>query len=106
MAAVAESFLAVVFLGAGVAKLGEYDRFLRTLTAIPWLRLDRARVAARILPLVECGLAAALMLQPRFAAVAALALLAGFTTVIGNELAHGRRFACGCFGGAGGEVVG
>ena len=98
MGTVAQAFLAVVFLGAAAGKAADYGGFLRTLAGLSWLPLRLARFAARAIPIAELGLAAAFFLLPKFAAVAALVMLAVFTTVAITELTAGRHFACGCFG--------
>ena len=100
MAALCQWLLLTIFVGAALGKIESYDTFLRTLTAIPWLPLRAARIAARGVPLIELAVAVALLAAPRAGAIAALATLAVFTGVVGVELAAGRRFACGCFGGA------
>jgi hypothetical protein len=100
MAALCQWLLLTIFVGAALGKIGSHDTFLRTLAAIPWLPLRAARIAARGIPILELAIAAALLAAPRAGAIAALATLAVFTAVVGVELAAGRRFACGCFGGA------
>jgi Methylamine utilisation protein MauE len=106
VATVLQAFLLVVLASAGAMKLAGHDRFLRTLTALPWLPLPAARVGARAVPLAELGVAAVLGASPRVGAVAAMAALALFTGVILREIGAGRRFRCGCFGGTDSQVVG
>jgi hypothetical protein len=106
MAALLQWFLFVVFVGAAVTKLMGYDRFLRTLAALPWLNAVNARLAARAIPVVELALAVLLLFLPRLGAVAALATLVLFTTVVATELLAGRDFRCGCFGGANAQPAG
>jgi hypothetical protein len=99
MAAFGQAFLVVVLVAAGAAKLAAPDRFLRTLTSLPWLSLPAARALTRLVPLAELGVAALLVVLPLAGAIAALALLVVFTGVFAGELAAGSRFSCGCFGG-------
>lgn len=55
---------------------------------------------ARLLPLVELGLAIGLLVPATrlAAAIGATGLLVGFTLLVGLALSRGRRFACHCFG--------
>jgi Methylamine utilisation protein MauE len=99
MAPFAQAFLVVVLVAASAAKLAGPDRFLRTLTSLPWLSLPAARALTRLVPVAEIGVAALLVAVPPAGAIAALILLTVFTGVVAVELAAGRRFACGCFGG-------
>lgn len=99
MATAAQWLLATIFAGAAIGKFSAYDRFLRTLVAIPWLPLSAARVAARLVPGAELVLALGLLAAPQQAAVCAIALLLVFTGVILFERAAGRDFSCACFGG-------
>jgi Methylamine utilisation protein MauE len=104
--AVAQWFLAVVFAGAAATKLSDRERFLRTLIAIPWLSLRRARFASVGTPSLELLVAGVLAVFPVVGAAAGLAALCLFTGVILVELLAGREFRCGCFGGADGRPAG
>lgn len=106
MAAACQAFLFTALLIAGAVKLADRDRFLHALAGLPWLPLRVARPAARAIPLVELATAFILVIAPRIGASAALGLMAAFTTAVGRELAAGRGFGCGCFGGAGRRPVG
>lgn len=106
LAAACQALLFTALLTAGLIKLADRDRFLRTLAGLPWLSLRVARPAARAIPLLELTVAFMLVLAPRIGAGAGLGLLAAFTAAVGRELAAGRRFRCGCFGGAGTRPVG
>jgi peroxiredoxin len=95
----ARLLLAAVFVVAGVAKLADREGSRRAVTdfGVP------AALAAPIgilLPLVELGVAAALIPTATvfWGAVAALALLLLFVAGIGANLARGRRPDCHCFG--------
>lgn len=96
---VARVLLAVVFGVAGAAKLVN-PRVTRTRVrdfgvAGPWITAVTVAV-----PVAELVVAAGLLWPPtvRWAALAALALLTGFTTLMAVNLRRGRRPACGCFG--------
>lgn len=93
--------LCTVLALAGLLKLSDYDRFLRTLTAVAGITPPRARILARTIPGAELAVAVALVIAPAVGGVAAVLLLAGFSAVMVRELAAGRSFDCGCFGGAG-----
>ena len=61
-----------------------------------------------LVPWVEIGVGALLIAQavPPWPAVAALAMLVGFTALIVNSLAHGRRPPCACFGAWSAKPIG
>lgn len=99
MAGFGQAFLVVVLVAASAAKLAGPGRFLRSLTSLPWLSLSAARALTRFVPLAELGVAALLVVVPVAGAIAALVLLTVFTGVLALELAAGRSFSCGCFGG-------
>lgn len=91
--------LAAIFGAAGLAKLADRAGFRQALRDfdVPGPLAGLVGVA---LPAVELGVAVALML-PRtgwWAAIAATALLLGFTAVVGRSLARGRAPDCNCFG--------
>lgn len=99
LALIARVLLAIVFALAGLAKLR--DRRGTQQTLVDFGTPQRlARPLAVVLPLAE--LAVALLLLPTstavYGAIAALALLAIFSTAIGWNLAHGRSPNCHCFG--------
>jgi hypothetical protein len=106
MTAVLQWFLAVVFSGAAATKLSGRERFVRTLATLPWLSVRGARGASVGIPALELSLAIALVAARPVGAIASLVALCLFTAVIGVELAAGREFRCGCFGGADGAPVG
>ncbi|HUS62157.1 MAG TPA: MauE/DoxX family redox-associated membrane protein [Acidimicrobiales bacterium] len=54
---------------------------------------------ARVVPAVEIMVALALASRPADGALAALVLLAGFTTLLAITIVSGRAAGCGCFGG-------
>lgn len=92
--------LAAVFAWAGVAKLGRRERTARSFAA-----MGLPPGAAVWVPAVELVTALGLVVVPGWAAVAALALLAGFTVFLARAVAGGAEVGCGCFGSAGGDAV-
>jgi methylamine dehydrogenase accessory protein MauD len=91
--------LAAVFAVAGVAKLVDRDGFRRAVEAFG-VPARLSSVVAIILPMVELGVATALI-STSFAwwgALGALVLLAMFVVVIVVNLAGGRHPNCQCFG--------
>lgn len=99
--------LALVFAVSGAAKLMDARGTRRAMRdfGVP---VSIAPVAAGALPVVE--IASAALLLPRatawWAAVAAIALLLAFTTVVAWQLARGRRPDCHCFGSLSGGPIG
>ena len=106
MATACQGLLIVAFVGAALTKLGNLDQFFRALASLPWLSLRVARPASRVVPMGEFVIAAFLTVLPRIGAAVSLAVLTLFTTIIAIELAAGRSFHCGCFGGMGARPVG
>lgn len=99
---VAAFALAVVFAWSSVAKA---TRPAATVTSFRGLGVPAPVIAARLVPVVEAGLAVALVAAPRAAAWCALALLTVFTAVIVRAVAAGVDVPCACFGGGTGRVV-
>ena len=62
------------------------------------LGLPAPRFLAAAVPPVELTIAAALVVTPRYGAVAAIPLLVAFTVVIAVALRSGRTVSCGCLG--------
>jgi hypothetical protein len=52
-----QAFLCTVFSVSGISKVGDRDPFFRDLGHVPWVPTSAARVASRIIPLVEIALA-------------------------------------------------
>lgn len=89
--------LAGVFAVAAVAKL---RRLATTERAFAALGLAWPRALAMGVPSVELALAAGLVMAPAEASIAALAVLAGFTTFLIRSIRRGDARGCGCFGTA------
>ena len=94
--------LAAVFGWAGLAKLRNRHQTERTFRAFG---LAAPRALATGVPVVELVLAAGLVVVPGWAAVGALAVLAGFTTILVRAMRAGVDVGCGCFGTARREPV-
>ena len=89
--------LATVFAGAGAAKLARREVTARAFAA---LGLGSSPALAVGVPVLELVLAAGLVAVPEWAAVVALAVLAGFSAFVVSAVARGRVQGCGCFGSA------
>ena len=87
--------LAVVFAAAGTAKLRRRRLTERTFRS---LGLAWPRALATAVPATEAALAVGLVVVPAWAGVAAVAVLAGFTTFLVRSHRRGDRLGCGCFG--------
>lgn len=91
--------LASVLLVAGVSKLADRAGSQRGIVEFG-LDARLAKPLAVGVPVVEIAVAIALLFGStvRFAALAALAVLAGFTVLIAVNVAQGRQPDCHCFG--------
>lgn len=92
--------LAVVFAWAGAAKVVAPARTKRTFAA-----LGLPGALATVVPVVELGLGAGLVLAPGAVAWAAVVMLVAFTALLARVVARGEAVACGCFGSARPEPV-
>ena len=100
---VASILVGVAFLVAGGSKIaagGSWPAQARGLGAPVW--------TIPIVPWAEIVVGALLIAQavPPWPAVAALVMLVGFTALIVNSLAHGRRPPCACFGAWSAKPIG
>ncbi len=101
LASTAAIGLAVVFVVAAAAKVQ------RPATAdVAEFGLPIPRVIATVLPPIEFGVAALLLIRPRFGAVMALVLLLAFTTLIAEAVGNNRSVSCGCLGSLSRRPVG
>jgi len=92
--------LAAVFAWAGAAKAVAPQRTKRTFAS-----LGLPAALATVVPVLELGLAAGLVLAPGVAAWAALVMLVAFTALLAKVVVRGEAVACGCFGSARPEPV-
>jgi hypothetical protein len=93
--------LALLFANSAYHKLRDLERFEAIVADYRLLPSVVAATATRALPLVEIGLAAALVFPPtaRAGSLFAATLLSVYSLAIGINLARGRRdFDCGCGG--------
>lgn len=93
--------VAVILASAATHKLRAPARFANQLEAYQLLPQAMVGPIARLLPLLEAGLAFALLVPAarHFAALGAAALLASYALAIGINLWRGRRdIDCGCAG--------
>jgi peroxiredoxin/uncharacterized membrane protein YphA (DoxX/SURF4 family) len=99
--------LSSVFALAGVTKLLDRQGTRRAMLGFG-IPSGLAAPVAAVLPFAEVAVAAALILTATawWGALAALALLLGFTGAMGYQLARGRAPECHCFGQVSSEPVG
>ena len=94
--------LALVFAVAAFTKVRRRDAVAADFAE---LGLAWPGVLARVVPALELGCAALLVVAPEWGGVASFALLAAFTTVLINVVRTGRVVACRCFGALSEEPV-
>ena len=87
--------LAAVFLYAGGSKLMDPRAAAASLRA---LAAPAPALTARMLPLLEVGVALALLVVPVVGGVLALAALSSFSAVLAATIRGGSTAPCGCFG--------
>lgn len=86
------SFIAMVFVVAGIAKLGNKRQFSRTVQSYNLVSQPTARMVAVVLPEVEVLLGCLLLVKVAvvFAGTMACGLFVIFATAVGINLARGR----------------
>ena len=94
LAYTAAVILAAVFAWAAIAKLLAPET---TVTGFAGLGVPMPRVAARLVPVVEVGLAGLLVSRPVLGAASALVLLAAFTIALVVNMGRPGP-GCNCFG--------
>ena len=96
---IARLLLALVFVVAAVGKLTDRPGVVTAAEALG-VPGSMARPVAALLPVVELGVASALVWGPTavVGAAAGLFVLALLTGLVVLNLRHGRRPACHCFG--------
>jgi uncharacterized membrane protein YphA (DoxX/SURF4 family) len=95
--------VAAVFAAAAVAKLRDPDATIRSFTD---LGVPNPQATARLVPLPELAVAALLVVVPPLGGLAALVLLAFFTTFVVRTRRAGVRAPCACFGAVGRAPLG
>ena len=87
--------LAAVFVWAAVAKLRSPIGTERSFRA---MRMRHSTLLARVVPVGELAVAAALVASPRIGGAAALGTLAGMSVFLGVVIGRGQDVPCACFG--------
>ncbi|GLZ31557.1 hypothetical protein Lesp02_37450 [Lentzea sp. NBRC 105346] len=92
--------LGTMLLVAGAAKLGSTVDFAATVDRYRVLPAALVPLVATLVPLLEVGCGALLLLgvAPRVAAPLAAGLLVAFAVAMAVNLVRGERFDCGCGG--------
>jgi uncharacterized membrane protein YphA (DoxX/SURF4 family) len=100
---VARLVTGVVWIWAGVVKIGDPFASVQAVRAYQLLPGDVAEVVGRVLPTVEVlvGVALVLGVLTRAAAAVSALLFAAFIVGIASAWARGLQIDCGCFGGGG-----
>ena len=101
LAFIARLIVGLVFIFAGVAKIGHAEDFASTIVAFRFnLHPTFVGFASLALPPFEVVLGAYLLLgwQLRIASAVAVALLAVFTIALSSVVIRGIPTPCGCFG--------
>lgn len=103
LAIAARLVVGVVWLVAGLSKIGEPESSVRAVRAYQLVPDPLERTVGYALPLLEICLGVLLVvgLAQRLAAVASAILLAVFIVGISAAWARGLQIECGCFGGGG-----
>jgi len=107
-ALVAQLSLGILFLCSGVLKLRDWRGLVVGVVEYDVLPVPLARLAARLLPVVEVGLGLSLLAgkAQQVTGVAAGLLILGFAWGVGLNVIRGRSLACHCFGGRSDEMLG
>jgi len=100
--------IGLVFVVAGLAKIGDTAAFTAQLHNFRLTPIALENLAGMILPWVELVAGTALILGARSRAAAWIcaALMFLFTIAIGQAAARGLDFECGCFGKGDASTVG
>ena len=100
--------IGVVFVAAALAKIGDAGAFAAQIHNYRLLPVAVENLVAILLPWVEliAGLALVLGMQARPGAVLTAVMMVVFTAAVGQAVARGLDFECGCFGTADATRVG
>ena len=100
--------IGVVFIAAALAKIGDAASFAAQIHNYRLLPVAAENLVAILLPWVEliAGLALVLGMQARPGAVLIAVMMVVFTAAVGQAVARGLDFECGCFGTADATRVG
>lgn len=105
---VAQIATGLVFLAAGLSKLGDLPSFALQVHNYRVLPVWSEHLVAMTVPWIEvvAGLALVLGVRPRAGALVATGLLGVFTLAVAAAWARGLDFECGCFGKASASRIG
>lgn len=105
---VAQIATGLVFLAAGLSKLGDLATFALQVHNYRVLPIWSENLVAMTVPWIEvvAGLALVAGVRPRAGALVATGLLAVFTVLVAAAWARGLDFECGCFGKANSSRIG
>ncbi len=105
---VAQIVTGLVFLAAGLSKLGDLPAFALQVHNYRALPIWSDNLVAMTVPWIEVvsGLALVLGVRPRAGALVATGLLGIFTLAVAAAWARGLDFECGCFGKASASRIG
>jgi uncharacterized membrane protein YphA (DoxX/SURF4 family) len=105
---VAQVAIALVFLAAGLAKIGDTAAFARQIHYYRLLPFGLENLLAIVLPWIEllAALAILLRLSPRAGSVVMAGLMGLFVVVVAAAVVRGLDIECGCFGTADAGRVG
>ncbi len=93
---------------AGVFAYAAYNKIIdpdRTAAEFKALLVPAPATLARVVPVVELGVAIVLVIWPRLGATLAASLLGAFTTLLVVTVRSGRTVSCGCLGAKSGQPV-
>jgi uncharacterized membrane protein YphA (DoxX/SURF4 family) len=104
----AQILTGVVFLAAGLSKIGDLSAFAMQVHNYRILPVWSENLAAMSLPWIEmmAGLALVFGIRPRAGAAVAMILMSVFTVAVAAAWARGLDFECGCFGKASSSRIG
>ncbi len=92
-------------IALGQAAVLKAVRPAETTSGFAALGVPGAPIVARLIPLVELGVASLLLWVPRIGGMAALATLGAFSLVLARAIRAGVRAGCNCFGQTKGQPV-
>lgn len=106
--ALAQIAAGIVFLAAGLGKLGDVSLFAQQVHNYRIVPIWSENLLALTIPWIEivAGLALVLRVRPRAGALVATVLTVVFTVAVGAAWARGLDFECGCFGKASASRIG
>lgn len=96
--AVFVTFVAMLFLYSGVAKLISLRSFIQDLLRVPYLPHRLSRVVGVAVPLAEIMVACFLVLNFAWAKIFTIALLLAFSGVAWIATTRNQKVPCNCFG--------